>query len=195
MPQPEPIQGFPKPLFTDSPNVPTNLSDMYDFLLSRAIPRFPLGTSQRDAALPSPVDGMECVTGTGTATTFWKRKNGAWVASTETVTVAASDFFAPASGLTIASGSVEVIGGKSLSWQLQLTNSGGPSLTSGSQSVVLGSVKAPYMPRTYYAPFTGWPGSGFVSGLVQAGTGETRARWSDAAHSTPTFVIGGGWPI
>ncbi|MFC8733567.1 hypothetical protein ACFT5B_14150 [Luteimicrobium sp. NPDC057192] len=110
-------------------------------------------------------------------------------------TIAAADFFAPVAGLTIASGSVEVIADKSIVWELQLNNSGGPSLAAGAQSIALGNINAPFKPRTYYSPFIGWPGSGACFGLVNASTGQITVRWSDAAHATPAFVLGGSWPI
>ena len=112
----------------------------------------------------------------------------------ESVTVPAATFFSPATGLVITSGSVEVIAGKSVEWELQLTSSGGPSLAADAQNVTIGSVNLGFRPRTYNAPFTGWPGAGALQGLT-ANTGPMTVRWSDAARTSPGMVIGGSWPI
>ncbi|GMA26214.1 hypothetical protein GCM10025864_39730 [Luteimicrobium album] len=78
MPQPDPIQGFTGlPAYLETYQIPDTLAAMYNFLLNRAIPRFAT-TTARDAALPSPTDGMVCVTGTGTSLVVWIQQAGAW---------------------------------------------------------------------------------------------------------------------
>jgi hypothetical protein len=117
------------------------------------------------------------------------------VAGDESVTVPPADFFTPASGITISSGSVEVIAGKSVVWELYLTTDAAYPLTAGGMNVSIGTVKSPYRPRTYFAPFTGWPTSGLCSGLVANGNGDTTLRWTSTSVVDANFVLGGSWPI
>jgi len=60
MPQSDPIQGFTGlPLYPETYAIPDTLAALYNFLLARSNMVFDTATA-RDAALPSPTDGMEC---------------------------------------------------------------------------------------------------------------------------------------
>lgn len=70
----EPIQGLPYPLPSDAPDGPNQIKALADAVAPRLVMRF-ASTAARDAAIPSPIDGMECWTGT----TRWARISGTWV--------------------------------------------------------------------------------------------------------------------
>lgn len=63
MPTPDTTgQGYSLATFGDPPQVPTDLANLYYFLLQRGIPRF-ASTAQRDSAYASPTDGQFCYVG------------------------------------------------------------------------------------------------------------------------------------
>lgn len=71
-------QGFTGlPDFPDPSTVPTHLKSLFDFLASRAVPRY-ASTAARDAELSSPTAGMTCAVGaevqvySTTPTAGWK---------------------------------------------------------------------------------------------------------------------------
>jgi hypothetical protein len=58
MPQTDPIQGFTGlPVFTDPPNIPTDLKSLYDFLVERTLMTFP-DKSTLEAVWPTARDGI-----------------------------------------------------------------------------------------------------------------------------------------
>lgn len=69
----EPIQSGPYPVPIDPPDGPNQMSAIVSWAAGRLVMRF-ASTAARDAAIPSPTDGMECWTGT----TRWARISGEW---------------------------------------------------------------------------------------------------------------------
>lgn len=70
-----PINGFPVAAMSDVANIVTNVDELTDALDLVGVPRFNL-LSERNAAIPSPSDGMVCyVTQTEE---MYLRKNSAW---------------------------------------------------------------------------------------------------------------------
>lgn len=59
MPSTEPIQSGPYPVPADAPDGPTQMLAIVNWAASRTVMRF-ASTVARDAALPTPVDGMLC---------------------------------------------------------------------------------------------------------------------------------------
>lgn len=117
----EPIQGGPYPVPADPPDGPNQMSAIVTWAAPRTVMRF-AGTTQRDAAITSAVDGMECWTGAGPTARRWVRFNGTWVDVTPvptigTVTAGASITLAP-STLRLAQGLV--------TWQFTAARTIGP---------------------------------------------------------------------
>lgn len=76
MPVVDPLQGATfLPGWNEPYQVPQTISDMYQFLLSRSIPRFTT-TAERDAAYPAPVTGQQAFA----AGVLYVRSVSAWVA-------------------------------------------------------------------------------------------------------------------
>lgn len=80
MPTTEPLQGGPLPAYPDQARIPTDLAAMLDFVLRRSNMRF-ASVGARDDRVPTPPDGMECFTGTGSALKKWIGQGGEWVES------------------------------------------------------------------------------------------------------------------
>lgn len=75
----EPVQAGPYPVAgVDAPDGPTQIKAVVDWAAGRLNMRF-ASTAARDAAIPAPVEGMECVTGTGAALVKWRYITAAWV--------------------------------------------------------------------------------------------------------------------
>jgi hypothetical protein len=74
----EPVQGLPYPEPVDPPDGPNQIADLARALADRLVMRF-ASVAARDEALPAPVDGMECWTGTGSTAQRWYRVAGVWV--------------------------------------------------------------------------------------------------------------------
>lgn len=60
----EPIQGGPYPVPGDAPDGPSQIKGVADWAATRLNMRF-ASTAARDAAIPTPVAGMECAIGSG----------------------------------------------------------------------------------------------------------------------------------
>jgi len=73
----EPVQAGPYLLPSDPPNLAQISKDISDWAAPRLNMRFAT-TAARDAAIPIPVEGMECVTDTGAAMVKWLYFNAAW---------------------------------------------------------------------------------------------------------------------
>src|SRR5690606_36123194 len=73
----EGLQGGPYPHPDDDADLSNDLKDIVEWAAERSVMRFS-STSDRDSKLPSPTEGMVCVTGTGTALVAWLYANGAW---------------------------------------------------------------------------------------------------------------------
>lgn len=72
----EPIQGLPYPELTGvPPNVPEHIKALADAVAPRTVMRF-ASLAARDAALPSPVDGMVCYVAADNG--YYARVGGAW---------------------------------------------------------------------------------------------------------------------
>lgn len=72
----EPIQGLPYPALTGAPpNVPADIKALADAVVGRTVMRF-ASIAARDAALPSPVDGMLCYVTSDKA--YYARSGGQW---------------------------------------------------------------------------------------------------------------------
>jgi len=77
MPATEPIQAGPYPVPSDAPDGPNQMSAIVAWTAGRLNMRF-ASTTTRDAAIPTPTEGMVAYTGTGAALTEWLYKNAAW---------------------------------------------------------------------------------------------------------------------
>ena len=73
----EPVQAGPYLLPSDPPNLAQISKDISDWAAPRLNMRFAT-TAAREAAIPNPVVGMECVTGTGAAMVKWLYFNASW---------------------------------------------------------------------------------------------------------------------
>lgn len=72
----EPIQGLPYPELTGAPpNVPEHIKALADAVAPRTVMRF-ASLAARDAALPTPVDGMVCYVAADNG--YYVRVGGAW---------------------------------------------------------------------------------------------------------------------
>lgn len=72
----EPIQGLPYPELTGvPPNVPEHIKALADAVAPRTVMRF-ASLAARDAALPSPVDGMVCYVAADNG--YYVRVDGQW---------------------------------------------------------------------------------------------------------------------
>lgn len=74
-----PINGLRKPARSDSPDGPLQISNLADDVDSRLVGRFAT-TTERDAKIPSPTDGMICYVAADDY--YYERVNGAWVKRT-----------------------------------------------------------------------------------------------------------------
>jgi hypothetical protein len=77
MPANEPVQQGPYPLPVDPPDGPNQISAIAAWAASRLVMRF-ANTAARDAAVPAPVDGMLCTTGSGAGMRIWLVRSGTW---------------------------------------------------------------------------------------------------------------------
>jgi len=73
----EPVQAGPYLIPSDPPDLANISKAIVDWAALRSNMRF-ASTTARDATIPSPVEGMECVTGTGAAMIKWLYFNAAW---------------------------------------------------------------------------------------------------------------------
>jgi hypothetical protein len=73
----EPVQAGPYLTPSDPPDLAGITKLIVDWAAPRENMRF-ASTTARDAAIPVPVEGMECVTGTGAAMVKWLYFNAAW---------------------------------------------------------------------------------------------------------------------
>src|SRR5690625_3353302 len=73
----EPIQGGPYPLLSDAANVPNDIKKVVDWAAPKMNMTFN-STGERDAAAPSPVDGMVCTIGSGSAAEMQVYMDGDW---------------------------------------------------------------------------------------------------------------------
>ena len=74
----EPVQAGPYLTPSDPPDLANITKLVVDWAALRSNMRF-ASTAARDAAIPAPAEGMECVTGTGAAMTKWRYFAAAWV--------------------------------------------------------------------------------------------------------------------
>lgn len=74
----EPIQGGPYPLLSDAANVPNDIKRVVDWAAPKVNMTFN-SAGERDAAVPSPVAGMECFVGAGTSAVKHVYDGSAWV--------------------------------------------------------------------------------------------------------------------
>ena len=119
---------------------------------------------------------------------------GKWIVDARSETIDPADFFTPVTGVTIVSGAVEAVG-NSVVWSLRLSSTALTVAAGGNQNVTLGIVNAPYRPRNYFSPWSGWLGTPWIHGLCANGDGSLTVRESSAAATNPTsIVIGGAWP-
>lgn len=77
MPATEPIQGGPYPEPSDPPDGPNQMAALVTWAAPRTVMRF-ASTTARDSAIPSPVEGMVAITGTGAGLRQWLYVAGAW---------------------------------------------------------------------------------------------------------------------
>lgn len=73
----EPVQGGPYPEPTDPPDGPNQLAAIATWAAGRLVMRFASEVA-RDAAIPSPVEGMVAVTGAGDDLRAWIYHGTAW---------------------------------------------------------------------------------------------------------------------
>lgn len=73
----EPIQAGPYPAPTDAPDGPNQMSAIVTWAAGRTVMRF-ASTTARDAAIPTPTEGMEAFTGTGGTAVKWLYFDAAW---------------------------------------------------------------------------------------------------------------------
>lgn len=73
----EPIQGGPYPVPGDSPDGPSQMKAINDWAAVRLNMRF-ASVAARDAAIPTPVAGMECVIGAGAGLVKYIYDGTAW---------------------------------------------------------------------------------------------------------------------
>ena len=190
MPQTDPIQGFTGlPTYPETYQIPDTLAAMYSFLLNRSVPRF-ASTTARDAALPSPTDGMVCyVTADKCA---YVRVSGAWVRAL-TEPGAWTDYTPSLVGVTVGNGTLtgryQVVG-KTVNFALRLIGGTTTSFTATCQFGL--PVAAADVGR---GAFAGWRAS--PNGVVGARLASTTAFYVyDAATgsawgSGTTFGSGG----
>ena len=74
----EPVQAGPYLTPSDPPDLANITKAIVDWAALRSNMRF-ASTAARDAAIPAPVEGMECVTGTGAAMIKWLYVSAAWL--------------------------------------------------------------------------------------------------------------------
>jgi hypothetical protein len=74
----EPVQVGPYLLPSDPPNLAQITKDISDWAAGRLNMRFST-TAARDAAIPAPVEGMYCTTGTGATLVQWLYVSAAWL--------------------------------------------------------------------------------------------------------------------
>jgi len=74
----EPVQAGPYLTPSDPPDLANITKAIVDWAATRSNMRF-ASTAARDAAIPAPLAGMECVTGTGAALVKWLYFNAAWL--------------------------------------------------------------------------------------------------------------------
>ncbi len=99
----EPIQGLRYPLpSTSPPDVSRDIKALADDVVTRLVMVFP-SVAARDAAIPTPTEGMACLTGTGTAQREWRAinltgtpewlnvTNGPWQTYTPTLTASGTN--------------------------------------------------------------------------------------------------------
>lgn len=86
----ESIQGLRYPLPSDPNDPPADIKNLADDVVGKLNMHFPT-EGARNAAIPSPVNGMECYIGTGATAVKQIRHNGQWVrtwdASTQSLTL------------------------------------------------------------------------------------------------------------
>lgn len=97
----EPIQGLPYPELTGvPPNVPEHIKALADAVAPRTVMRF-ASLAARDAALPTPVDGMVCYVAADNG--YYARVGGQWrrvLSDTDWQPLTLQNGWATASGLT-----------------------------------------------------------------------------------------------
>lgn len=69
------IQGVELPTPDDQPAIPDHLAALWYAMIARGLPRFST-VDMRDERIGSPVDGMACITGSGTTTRLWMALGG-----------------------------------------------------------------------------------------------------------------------
>lgn len=77
MPATEPIQGGPYPEPSDPPDGPNQMAAIAVWAAGRLVMRF-ASPAARDAAIPTPTEGMEAFTGTGATSVTWVYQGAAW---------------------------------------------------------------------------------------------------------------------
>lgn len=117
----EPIQAGPYPVPADAPDGPTQIKAVVDWAAPRLNMRFAT-TAARDAAIPAPTEGMECVTGTGTTLIKWAYVGTGWQNVTVHPPTAYTPVLAaagtPASGYTAAGRYIQI--GKLVTFWFQI---------------------------------------------------------------------------
>lgn len=148
----EPIQGLPYPEPTDAPDGPNQIKAVVDAVASKLNTAF-ASTTARDAAIPTPTEGMEAFTGTGATAVKWLYRSGAWqditvrppTAYTPVLTASGGGFAMGTTG-AVASGRYVQVGKQVTVWLKLILGTGATAGTGGysislpvSASTVLGA--------------------------------------------------------
>ena len=191
----EPIQGGPYPLLSDAANVPNDIKKVVDWAAPKMNMTFN-STGERDAQVPSPTDGMECVVGGGSAAAKYIYLNGEWhliatgnseVTRQLRYSSASEVFDSTASGITIGgAGAVVAIGADGVGSCTLRFSVSGLSSDSGSQRVDIGVLAPDLRPAGAFA-IPGYYSNGSLMAACVGGAGTIELRWSSAATSNTKF--------
>ncbi|WP_159622665.1 hypothetical protein [Ruania rhizosphaerae] len=148
MPANEPVQQGPYPTPPDPPDGPNQMSAIVTWAAGRLNMRF-ADVPALEAEIPSPVEGMEAFTGSGSSAVKWIYVNGDWVRAYEAgdsrlrrERLTGTDVIAVESGwsLVYASAVIDTDPEAGTSMVTMTWQQTGVAITSGAQNVALGSL-------------------------------------------------------
>lgn len=180
MPVTDPLQGATfLPAWTEPYQVPQTIADMYQFLLSRGIPRFTT-TAERDAAYPAPTTGQVAFAETTLwiYSTTWKRLWSVPIDWTNTNIVAGG-------GVSLSNVQYKVNSAREVSWRGEVYGASAPA-----ENAILFSFPSSISPPA--SGRGGWDLSGLAgSARVFVGVFGTTGALNEVRFRA---VSSGGWP-
>lgn len=194
----EPLQGGPYPDPDDDNDIPNDLRQIVEWAAERSVMRF-TDEAERDSLLPTPTEGMLCVTDQGTALQVWVYQNSDWRAvwtwgqsRVKRTTYADMAAFASLeSGVSVSSALLIVdedldTGLKSCSFRGTLS---GVVVASGNQNKAI----AQLVEGVGFAAWQGVHASGLTIHGLLGSDGALTARHATAAHPGGTFYCTATW--